>query len=161
MTPRILILGGSFGGLTAAFELRRLLDDAQAEITLISKEPQFTFIPSLPWVAMGSRSLQQLSFDLARPLARRRVRFLHEPAVNVDPERKVVTTEKAEQAFDFLVIATGHRSANEAVDGLGPFDGPGHSLMSPPEAQELRDALAQLLAEPGPVVVGEIGRAHV
>ncbi len=29
-----------------------------------------------------------------------------------------------EYPYDFLVIATGHRSANEAVPGLGPFDGP-------------------------------------
>lgn len=154
MRPRVLILGGSFGGLTAAFELRRRLDDAQADVTLISKEPRFTFIPSLPWVAMGSRSLEQISFDLTVPLARRRVRFLHESALNVDPLRKVVTTEKTEHSYDFLVIATGHRSANEAVNGLGPFDGPGHSLMSPAEAEELRDALNRLLIRPGAVVVG-------
>jgi sulfide:quinone oxidoreductase len=154
MAPRVLILGGSFGGLTTAYELRRLLSEAQAEITLISKEPKLTFIPSLPWVALGSRSLEQLSFDLAAPLARRRVRFLHESAVNVDLQRKVVTTEQAQHEFDLLVVATGHRSANEAVGGLGPFDGPGHSLMSPPEAEELRDALQRLLADPGPVVIG-------
>jgi sulfide:quinone oxidoreductase len=154
VAPRILILGGSFGGLATAYELRRLLSEEQAEITLLSKERRFTFIPSLPWVALGSRSLEQLSFDLAAPLARRRVQFVHEPALNVDPERRIVATEQAEHAFDFLVIATGHRSANEAVPGLGPFDGPGHSLMSPPEAQELGDALRRLLADPGPVVVG-------
>jgi sulfide:quinone oxidoreductase len=152
--PRVLILGGSFGGLTAAIELRRLLDDAQAEITLISREPRFTFIPSLPWVALGSRSLERISFDLAAPLARRRVRFLHESALNVDPERKVVTTEQAERGYDFLMVATGHRSANEAVPGLGPFDGPGHSLMSAPEAEELRAALTRFLTDPGPVAIG-------
>lgn len=150
----MLILGGSFGGLTAALELRRRLDDAQAEIALASREQCFAFVPSLPWVALGSRTLERISFDLAAPLARRRVRFLHESALSVDPERKVVTTEKAEHAYDFLVVATGHRSANESVPGLGPFDGPGHSLMSPPEAEELRDALSRFLADPGPVVIG-------
>ncbi|NIR30144.1 MAG: sulfide:quinone reductase, partial [Gammaproteobacteria bacterium] len=56
--------------------------------------------------------------------------------------------------YDFLVIATGHRSANEAVPGLGPFDGPGHSLMSPREAAEAGEAWARFLEAPGPMVIG-------
>lgn len=154
MAVRVVILGGSFGGLTSAYELRHLLGKERVEITLISKERRFTFIPSLPWVAMGSRSLERISFDLAGPLARRGVAFAHELVLSVDAERKVVAIERAERPYDFLIVATGHRSANEAVVGLGPFDGPGHSLMSPPEAEELRDALSRLLADPGPVVVG-------
>jgi len=154
VATRVLILGGSFGGLTSAFELRRLLGRERVEITVVSRESRFTFIPSLPWVAMGTRSLERISFDLAGPLARRGVAFAHDVVHGVDPERKVVTTEKEERPYDFLIVATGHRSANEAVAGLGPFDGPGHSLMSPPEAEELRDALSRLLADPGPVAVG-------
>ncbi|MCL5077128.1 MAG: NAD(P)-binding protein, partial [Actinobacteria bacterium] len=67
MTKRIqiLIVGGSFGGLTAAYELRRHLDPDRAEITLISKDERFTFVPSLTWVAIGSRKLSEISFDLA------------------------------------------------------------------------------------------------
>lgn len=154
MAVRVVILGGSFGGLTSAYELRHLLGKERLEITLISKDRLFFFIPSLPWVAMGSRPLERISFDLAVPLARRGVAFAHELVLHVDAERKLVTTEAAQRPYDFLVVATGHRSANEAVVGLGPFDGPGHSLMSPPEAEELRDALSRLLADPGPVVVG-------
>jgi sulfide:quinone oxidoreductase len=56
--------------------------------------------------------------------------------------------------YDYLVIATGHRSANEAVPGLGPFTGPGHSLMSAPEAEEARDTWAAFLRDPGPMVIG-------
>ncbi|MDA8310710.1 MAG: FAD/NAD(P)-binding oxidoreductase, partial [Actinomycetota bacterium] len=56
--------------------------------------------------------------------------------------------------YDFLVVATGHRSANEAVPGLGPFDGPGHSPMSAGETEELAQAIGRFLAEPGPVVIG-------
>ena len=154
MPVRVVIAGGSFGGLTAAYELRRHLSPDQVTITLIAKDRRFTFVPSLPWVAMGARSLEQISFDLAGPLARKNVAFAHDTITGVDPERKIVTTEQAEHAYDFLVIATGHRSANEAVEGLGPFDGPGHSPMSAPEAEELRGAIRALLEKPGPVVVG-------
>ncbi len=154
MTVRVVIAGGSFGGLGTAYELRRHLGPERATITLIAKDRRFTFVPSLPWVAMGSRTLEQISFDLAEPLARRSVGFVHQAITGVDTERKVVSTEAGEHPYDFLVIATGHRSANEAVAGLGPFDGPGHSPMSPPEATELRTAIRTLLEDPGPVVVG-------
>ena len=61
MTMRIIIIGGSFGGLTTAYELRKHLDPGQCEILLLSKERRFIFIPSLPWVALGSRSLDRIS----------------------------------------------------------------------------------------------------
>ncbi len=49
---RVVVVGGSFGGVNAAYELRcRLPQDA--EITVISRDAEFTFIPSLPWVIMG------------------------------------------------------------------------------------------------------------
>ncbi|HDL52444.1 MAG TPA: hypothetical protein ENH32_00525 [Proteobacteria bacterium] len=112
------------------------------------------FIPSLPWVAIGSKNLRQISFDLEKPLGRRDVNFEHATVRSVDPEACKVFTETDEYSYDYLVIASGHRSANESVPGLGPFDGPGHSLMSPSEAQEAREAFSAFLEKPGPVVVG-------
>jgi sulfide:quinone oxidoreductase len=150
----IVIIGGSFGGLTTAYELRRKLSPHQATITLIAKDKEFIFVPSLPWVAMGSRKLSQISFDLAKPLNQKQVRFVHETLVQIDHEKKKVTTDKSEYQYDFLIIATGHRSANEAVEGLGPFGGPGHSLMSATETEELGNALKKRLQDPGPVVIG-------
>jgi len=43
--PRVVIVGGSFGGVSAAYQLRRKLGD-RVDLTLISAEPDFTFIPS-------------------------------------------------------------------------------------------------------------------
>ena len=127
MTAKIVVIGGSFGGLTTAYELRRKLGPERARITLIAKDPRFVFVPSLPWVAMGHRTVEQISFELAEPLARKRVDFALETVQHIDPGAKSVKTDRAEHGYDFLVVATGHRSANEAVAGLGPFTGPGHS----------------------------------
>ena len=152
--PRIVILGGSFGGLTTAYELRRHLSSERAEITLVAKDDEFRFVPSYPWVAIGRRRLEQISFPLAGPLGAKKVRFERAAVTHIDTAAKVVSTDRGEHRFDFLVVATGHRSANEAVPGLGPFDGPGHSPMSAPETEELARAIQRVLAEPGPVVVG-------
>jgi sulfide:quinone oxidoreductase len=154
MAVRVVIVGGSFGGLTTAYTLRRHLEVDRVAITLIAKEENFTFIPSLTWVATGSRTLDRISFPLAAPLAHKRIAYAHEAVTGIDTDQKRVLTDKGEHPYDFLVIATGHRSANEAVAGLGPFDGPGHSPMSVPEAMELRDAIQHLLRNPGPIVVG-------
>jgi glycine/D-amino acid oxidase-like deaminating enzyme len=46
---KIVIIGGSFGGVNAAYELRRKLRD-QVEITVISRDPEFTFLPISSWL---------------------------------------------------------------------------------------------------------------
>jgi sulfide:quinone oxidoreductase len=150
----ILIIGGSFGGLNVAYDLRRLLPHKSHKITVIAKEPRFIFIPSLPWVNMGSKTLDDISFELERPLKSKRIDFIAAAVDRIDPEKKQVHTSTETIDYDYLVVATGHRSANEAVPGLGPFDGPGHSLMSPAEAEEAHDAWIAFLENPGPMVIG-------
>jgi len=151
---RIIIIGGSFGGLTVAFDLRRLLPRRSHEITLISRERRFIFIPALPWVAMGQKTINDISFDLEQPLRSKGIEFLEASVTRIDPNTKTVHAGDESFDYDYLVIATGHRSANEAVPGLGPFDGPGHSLMSPAETEEARDTWAAFIRDPGPIVVG-------
>jgi len=150
----IVIIGGSFGGLNVAYDLRRLLPHKNHKITVISKEPRFIFIPSLPWVAMGSKTIDNISFGLERSLKSTRIDFIEAAVDRIDPEANQVGTTTETIDYDYLVVATGHRSANEAVPGLGPFDGPGHSLMSAPEAEEARDTWAAFLREPGPMLIG-------
>ncbi len=150
----IVIIGGSFGGLTAAYDLRRKLYRRGHDITVISKERRFVFIPSLPWVTMGEKTIEDISFDLEQPLKSKGIDFVKAAVTRIDPHENRVHTDTGTYDYDVLLIATGHRSANEAVEGLGPFDGPGHSLMSPPEAEEARDALAAFMDDPGPMVIG-------
>jgi sulfide:quinone oxidoreductase len=103
---------------------------------------------------MGEKTIADISFDLERPLTSKGIDFVEAAVSRIDAEANQVHTETGAYDYDYLVIATGHRSANEAVPGLGPFDGPGHSLMSPPEAEEARDTWTAFLQDPGPVVVG-------
>jgi sulfide:quinone oxidoreductase len=137
-----------------AHTLRRLLPRAQQEITLISQDDQFVFIPSLPWVAMGKKTIAQISVPIRKSLQSKGVSYLQGTVEQIDPQAQQIRIGDNELKYDFLVIATGHRSANEVVPGLGPKDGPGHSLMSPPEAQEAADSWQAFLQKPGPIVIG-------
>ena len=103
----VVIVGGSFGGVNAAYQLRRKLGD-RVEITLVSAEPDFTFIPSLPWVMMGWRRPEALKVPLARPLAGKGVDFVNERATAIDPSAQTVTTASGKAfGYDHLVLATG------------------------------------------------------
>jgi sulfide:quinone oxidoreductase len=56
MMTKVVVLGGSFGGLTAALELKRLLGK-EAEVTVVSDDERFVFLPSLPWLIMDTEGL--------------------------------------------------------------------------------------------------------
>ncbi len=75
---RIVVVGGSFAGLTAAYDLKRELGEA-ADVTVIARDERFVFIPSLIWVIAGWRKPGQIVFDLAPSLERKHIRFMHAP----------------------------------------------------------------------------------
>ena len=52
---RVVIIGSSFAGLTAALELKKRVGDRH-EIVVLDPRPDFTFIPSLIWLPFGGRA---------------------------------------------------------------------------------------------------------
>ncbi len=151
---RIVIVGGSFGGINAAYALRRALRD-QTEITVISRDKEFVFVPSLPWVIMGWREPGQLQVPLQNVLPRRGIRFIHAEVRDLDPVSREVVTEQERFPYDVLIIASGAELDYAAVPGLGPEGGYTHSTFTIGEALGSRDALARVLAqERGRVIIG-------
>jgi sulfide:quinone oxidoreductase len=153
MKPRVVVLGGSFAGLTAAFDLKRKLKD-KVEITTISRQDQFVYIPSLIWVVPGWREPEQITFDLRSALEPKGINFVRAFAEGIDPERSCVHTDAGEIAYEYLVIATGAHFDWEAVPGIGPHGGYSHSICSLPHAMEARKAWEAFVQDPGPVVLG-------
>ncbi|HMK93520.1 MAG TPA: FAD/NAD(P)-binding oxidoreductase, partial [Thermoleophilia bacterium] len=145
--------GGSFAGLTAAFELKRDLGD-KADITVVARDPRFVFIPSLIWVVPGWRRPGQISFELEPVLTRKGIAFVHTVAQRIDPQAQTVVTDGGELAYDYLVIATGPRYDWGVVPNLGPGDGTTWSVCNLPHAMEGAKAWLDFLQDPGPVVIG-------
>ncbi|ADH87320.1 NAD(P)/FAD-dependent oxidoreductase [Desulfurivibrio alkaliphilus] len=158
MKQKIVILGGSFGGLTAAFELRRRLAD-KAEITLLNPEADFVFLPSLPWVVTGRRDLARISLPLAPLLAARGINFVQAAATGVKPAEQRVESQRGSFGYDYLVIATGPHLAWEEIAGLGPEGGHTHCVFTAAHARAGRQAWQQLLSRPGPLILGSTQRA--
>lgn len=152
---RIAIIGGSFGGLTAAFELKRLLGK-KAEVTVLSDDDKFVFVPSLPWLSVGSRRAADITLPLKQILERKGITFIHGAARGVDADASKVFTVGGEVPYDYLVISTGPYLAFEEVPGLGPDKGHSECIFTLAQAERANKAWNGFLENPGPVVVGSV-----
>jgi sulfide:quinone oxidoreductase len=142
---QVVVIGGSFGGLNAAYELRWQLGQT-ADITLISKDSRFTFVPSLPSVILGWREPGALQVPLEKPLRRKGVRFVHAAVEDTDLDKSEVATRTDRFRYDAALIASGAELNYDAVPGLGPESGYTHSTFTSSEAVRAKDALARVLA---------------
>lgn len=153
MKPKTLVLGGSFAGLNAAYALKRSLKD-RVDVTVVSRYPEFVFIPSLIWVVTGRRTGSQISFDLRKPLADKDIAFVEATAESIDPVAQKVLTDRGPMDYDYLVIATGPKLEWSAIPGLGPDGGYTQSVCSLPHAVAAGAAFKEYLKNPGPIVIG-------
>ncbi len=150
---KIVVLGGSFGGLTAAFELKRLLGK-QTEITVISDDDRFVFLPSLPWLIMGWRKPEDITLKVGEILRPRGIEFIHEAAKQVDPEKSTLATATKELPYDYLVISTGPFLSFDEIPGLGPDKGFTDCTFTLEHGIKTHERFKKILEDPGPVVLG-------
>lgn len=149
---KILVIGGSFAGLTGALETKRRLGKNH-EVTLVSKTDKFVYIPSLIWVPFGRRDVEDISMPIAPICSKGGVKFVHAEALSVDPKTNSVHTSKGIMQYDYLLIASGVSVRFDMVEGLGPEKFT-QSVCTPSHAMEAREAWKKFVKDPGPVVIG-------
>jgi sulfide:quinone oxidoreductase len=151
---KIVVLGSNFGGATAALELSRKLKK-EAEVTVISPNPNFTFIPSMIWVPFGRRKLEDISFPIRPQMEKSGIRFIQDSALKVDPGKNEVTTENnGSIPYDYLVISTGIQMDFNIVENLDPSLGYIENIVIPKYGERAFKRFNELVNDPGPVVVG-------
>ena len=116
--PRVVIIGGGFGGIAAAKALRH----ANCRVTLIDRRNYFLFQPLLYQVATAGLS----PADIAGPIRavfrdQLNVRVLLGEVTDVDAAMRKVTLRDARVAYDYLVVATGARHSYFGHDEWAPF----------------------------------------
>ncbi|MGD8811822.1 MAG: FAD-dependent oxidoreductase [Thioalkalispiraceae bacterium] len=151
----IVVLGAGIGGLPAAYELREALA-SEHDITVINAQDYFQFVPSNPWLAVGWRTRDKITFPIRPHLEKHQINFIPARVDTIDAENsKVVLDNGEEVSYDYLVITTGPRLAFEEVPGSGP-DGHTQSVCTVDHAEKSYADFRQLVAEPGPVIVGAV-----
>ena len=115
--PRVLILGGGFGGLSAANEIRNSLSSSQVRITIIDKKNWFMVGFAKLWIMNGTRTFESSTGSLSS-LSKKGIDFLNEEILKIDLEKRQVNTTSKTLSYDFLVIAMGATLAPQKIPGL-------------------------------------------
>lgn len=101
---RVVILGGGFGGLSAALALK----NAPVEITLLDRCNYHLFQPLLYQVATGSLSPANIASPLRQILRRQKnTKVWLAEAVDIDASNRRVILSDGDVPYDTLIIATG------------------------------------------------------
>jgi NADH:quinone reductase (non-electrogenic) len=160
--PHLIIVGGGFGGLSAA----RALHGAPLRVTLIDKRNYHLFRPMLYQVATGLLSSDEISGPLRSILSRQEnVDVLLDEVTGIDAAQRIVHLQQRELAYDFLILATGIRYNYFGHDEWRPF-APGLESLDDADvirskillAFERAEALASMSESPSTVHAEEIRR---
>ena len=103
---RVVIIGGGFGGLSAA----KVLQGSDYDVTLLDERNYHLFQPLLYQVAIGQLSPADISHPLRSVLRKgKNVRVVLTRALDVDLDKREVLTQDGAVPYDYLIVATGVR----------------------------------------------------
>ena len=112
---RVVVVGGGWGGATAAKYVR--LADPTIEVILLEPSTRFVSCPLSNLVLSGVRTIGSLTFGY-RGLRRHGVRVLHEAATAIEPDARRVRVGDGYLQYDRLIVSPGVEFQVEQIDGL-------------------------------------------
>ena len=131
-TPRVVVIGGGFGGLSAA----RTLAHYPVQVTLLDRTNHHTFQPLLYQVATAGLSPGEIAAPIRWILrGHRNVEVLLGEVVDFDLDRRVVKLSDLEVPYDYLIVAAG---ASHAYFGHGEWEPFAPGLKTIEDAIEIR-----------------------
>ena len=114
-TPRIVICGGGWGGLSSARHLRDQLPDA--EIIVLERNPIFWSCPmSNKWL-IDMVDTAFLTHDMLAPSIKYGYHLVQCEVTGFERDKKIVRTSKGNVDYDFLILAGGIRNAYDVWFG--------------------------------------------
>src|SRR3954465_5960658 len=103
--PKVVIIGGGFGGLYAA----RALRDAAGDVPVIDRTNHHVFQPLLYQVATATLTPSDIALPIRWLLrSQRNTEVLLNEATTIVPDQRIVRcADGAELHYDFLIVAAG------------------------------------------------------
>src|SRR5688572_25108225 len=121
--PQVVIIGGGFGGLTAARAFRR----SAVDVTVIDRNNHHTFQPLLYQVATATLNPSDITAPIRHVLRNQRntVVLLAE-VTHIDVGNRCVTIDEGggrqrELGYDYVIVAPGARHSYFGHDGWEPY----------------------------------------
>ena len=148
----VVVVGGGFGGATAARLLARLLPSS--EITLVDPSPKYMACPFSNLVIGSDRPMEMQAFGYDA-LQAEGVVHANDRATDVDPTARTVTLQSGSSlSYDRLILSPGIDLRYGAIEGYdeATVETMPHAWKAGPQTLRLRDQL-QTLPEDGLVVM--------
>ena len=152
--PHVLILGGGFGGLAAANEIRKSLSSSQVTITVVDKKNWFMVGFAKLWIIKGTRTFEN-STGLLSGLDKKEINFLNEEILQIDFENKNIQTTTQNLSYDFLIIAMGAVLTPEKIQGLAEN---GMNLYDYKQSQQIHEKIMDLKS--GTIAISIMGMPY-
>ena len=152
--PRIVIVGGGFGGI----ELAKKLRNQDVEVMMLDKHNYHTFQPLLYQVATGGLEADSIAFPLRKIFkGQKNLTFRVTEVQAVQPEANLIETTIGTIEYDHLVLATGSTSN---FFGQTEIEHNAMPMKSIPEALNLRSLILQNL-EAAQIAADPVTRAEL
>ena len=139
--PKVIIIGGGFGGIQLAKKLR----NKEMEILMLDRHNYHTFQPLLYQVATGGLEPDSIAFPLRKVFKHQKnFNFRVADVQQILPSENKVITDIGEYDYDYLVMATGSETNFFGQKEIEHFSMP---MKTVPEALNLRSLILQNLEE--------------
>ncbi len=141
---RVLVVGGGYGGATAA-KYVRLMSGYTIDVVLVEPNEAFVSCPISNLVLGGSRTMADITVPYSGLTKNHGVRVVKDMVAGIDPAKKVATLASGPTiAYDKLILSPGIDLQLDTVEGLRAANADGrvlHSWKAGPETAALRRQL--------------------
>ncbi|MDH3695804.1 MAG: NAD(P)/FAD-dependent oxidoreductase [Nitrosopumilus sp.] len=152
--PHVVILGGGFGGLSTANELRNSLSASQITVTVIDKKDWFMVGFAKLWIINGTRTFEN-SIGSLNELPKKEINFIKDEILTIDLQNKNVKTSSQNISYDFLIISIGAVLAPQKIPGLIEN---GFNLYDHDQLSEIHNKLESI--ESGKIAISIMGMPY-
>ncbi|MCZ6725629.1 MAG: FAD-dependent oxidoreductase [Thaumarchaeota archaeon] len=123
LTRKVIIVGGGFGGVRTALDLKKK-SHPDLEVLLVSDKPYLEYHPSLYRVVSGE-PYSRVRLPLEQIFSGTRVKVIEERINQLDLENKTITgVSGSRYEYDFLVLALGSQTTFFEIPGLSQLSFP-------------------------------------
>lgn len=114
---RVVIVGGGFGGATAAKYIR-MWGEQKIEVVLVERNSLFVSCPMSNTVLAGSRTIDDLTQNYDTLKKKYGVKLVHGEVTAIDPQKQTVMLADGYLSYDRLIVAPGVDFMFEQIEGL-------------------------------------------
>ena len=126
----ILVIGGGYGGATAAKYLR-LFSNNTAKVTLIEPNASFVSCPLSNLVIGGSRKLAELTSPYDNLSKRHGIKIIQDSVASIDPDKKTVKLVSGKTLpYDKVIVSPGVSFMMNSIEGLAQAHKAGVTLQA-------------------------------